>query len=99
MTDDRVTLVNATGRALGLTSSASPRPTPVVPPGAEVTVDAWAVPSLLGSGRFVAPRDEDAVLRGEALDARLDELGLPKTGTADEKRARVAEHDNQEEMI
>jgi hypothetical protein len=30
-------------------------------------------------------------LKGEALDAKLDELGLAKTGTADEKRARVAE--------
>ncbi|WP_447643172.1 hypothetical protein [Nocardioides zeae] len=32
-------------------------------------------------------------LKGQALDDALEERGLPKTGTADEKRARVAEHD------
>ena len=31
-------------------------------------------------------------LRGAALDAALEEAGLPKTGSADEKRARYAEH-------
>lgn len=46
-----------------------------------------------GSGG--ADGDED-VLRGEALDAALEERGLPKTGSADEKRARVAEHDEAE---
>jgi hypothetical protein len=30
-------------------------------------------------------------LRGKALDDALAEKGLPKTGTADEKRARLAE--------
>lgn len=33
-----------------------------------------------------------ADLKGEALDAALEEAGLVKTGSADEKRARLAEH-------
>jgi hypothetical protein len=37
----------------------------------------------------VEPED----LKGQALEDALDERGLPKTGSADEKRARVAEHD------
>ena len=32
-----------------------------------------------------------AELRGAALDEALEQAGLPKTGTADEKRARLAE--------
>ena len=31
-------------------------------------------------------------LRGEALDQALTDAGLSKSGTADEKRARLAEH-------
>lgn len=34
----------------------------------------------------------DEVLRGAALDQALDDAGLSKAGTADEKRARLAEH-------
>lgn len=37
--------------------------------------------------------EPDVELKGQALDDALEERGLPKTGTADEKRARVAEHD------
>lgn len=37
---------------------------------------------------------EDHELKGAALDAALDAAGLPKTGTADEKRARLAEHND-----
>jgi hypothetical protein len=37
--------------------------------------------------------EPDEELKGEALDKALEERGLPKTGSADEKRARVAEHD------
>jgi len=41
--------------------------------------------------------DEDesdaSELRGQALEDALNERGLPHTGTADEKRARVAEYD------
>jgi hypothetical protein len=32
-------------------------------------------------------------LKGKALDEALDEAGLPKAGSADEKRARLAEHE------
>lgn len=32
-------------------------------------------------------------LKGQALEDALEERGLPKSGTADEKRARVSEHD------
>lgn len=35
---------------------------------------------------------EDGVLRGAALDQALEEAGLPKGGTADEKRARLEDH-------
>lgn len=40
-----------------------------------------------------ATPEPEVELKGEALDAALDERGLPKTGTADEKRARVAEYE------
>jgi hypothetical protein len=36
-----------------------------------------------------APASE---LKGDALDAALRDAGLPLSGTADEKRARLAEH-------
>lgn len=40
------------------------------------------------------PADETAdELKGQALEDALKERGLVTTGTADEKRARVAEHD------
>lgn len=32
-------------------------------------------------------------LKGKALDDALEAAGLPKSGTADEKRARLAEHE------
>jgi hypothetical protein len=35
---------------------------------------------------------DDEVLKGKALDAALTDAGLPTTGTADEKRARLADH-------
>lgn len=37
--------------------------------------------------------DGDVVLKGKALDEALEERGLSKSGTADEKRARVEEYD------
>ena len=36
------------------------------------------------------PKPED--LKGEALDAALKDAELPTSGSADEKRARLAEH-------
>lgn len=39
------------------------------------------------------PAEPDpADLKGQALDDALETAGLPKSGTADEKRARLAEH-------
>lgn len=38
-----------------------------------------------------SPDDGVTTLKGAALDAALDDAGLDKTGTADEKRARLAE--------
>ena len=39
-----------------------------------------------------ATDEDDEILRGAALDDALAEAGLSKTGTADEKRARLADH-------
>lgn len=36
--------------------------------------------------------EEPVELKGQALDDALEEAGLPKTGTADEKRERLAAH-------
>lgn len=36
--------------------------------------------------------DGEVELKGKALDAALEEAGLPTTGTAAEKRAALAEH-------
>lgn len=38
-----------------------------------------------------APIDTGEI-KGAALDQALEDAGLPKTGTADEKRQRLAEH-------
>lgn len=40
--------------------------------------------------RTGAPAPDE--LKGAALDEALDAAGLPKSGSADEKRARLAEH-------
>lgn len=42
-----------------------------------------------GFDRYESPASP-AELKGAALNAALDEAGLSKTGTADEKRARLA---------
>jgi hypothetical protein len=39
-----------------------------------------------------AAADVAEELKGKALDQALEEAGLPKSGSADEKRARLAEH-------
>lgn len=36
--------------------------------------------------------DDGEVLRGEALDKALEDAGLSKSGTADEKRERLRQH-------
>lgn len=43
-------------------------------------------------GDTVPGSEPAAELKGAALDEALEAAGLPKTGTADEKRARLAEH-------
>lgn len=40
----------------------------------------------------IAAEAEAQRLKGAALDAALEEAGLPRTGSADEKRQRLAEH-------
>lgn len=40
-----------------------------------------------------AAADDAAKLKGQALEDALEKRGLPKTGTADEKRAAVANYD------
>lgn len=57
-----------------------------------------AEPSLLAGhpdyrGSDAGEQDGEEELKGQALDDALEERGLVKTGTADEKRARVAEYD------
>lgn len=41
----------------------------------------------------ILSEDEALGLKGKALDEALDAAGLSKAGTADEKRARLAEHE------
>lgn len=40
----------------------------------------------------IGPPSGDDELRGAALDAALRDAGLPTSGTADEKRQRLADH-------
>lgn len=44
----------------------------------------------------VVPVDD---LKGKSLDAELERRGLPKTGTADERRAAVAAHAAAEAIV
>jgi hypothetical protein len=41
----------------------------------------------------ILSEDEALALKGAALDEAIDKAGLPKSGTADEKRARLAEYE------
>ena len=64
----------------------------VVTPAVFVEAAADLQPS--GEAENASDDSDDAEeLKGEALDAALEERGLPKSGTADEKRQRVAEYD------
>lgn len=49
------------------------------------------------NGSDGADGGDGELLRGEALEDALEERGLPKTGSADEKRRRVAEYDARED--
>lgn len=46
-----------------------------------------------GAGDAQGGPESETILKGAALDAALEEAGLSKSGTADEKRARLAEHE------
>lgn len=62
------------------------------------TDDLEALGGQLTAAVYGEPETEqepEVELKGEALDKALEERGLSKSGTADEKRARVAEHDAQ----
>lgn len=58
--------------------------------GAAETDDEAALAYFAANGYAV--EDAAAELKGQALDDALDAADLPKSGTADEKRARLAEH-------
>lgn len=66
------------------------RPSAVSPDSRDITVPARYADAILARGDF-APAGEDA-LKGRELDEALVAAGLPKTGTADDKRARLAEY-------
>lgn len=57
-----------------------------------VLEDAYAARGFEVESRSEKPADGSDDLKGKALDEALDAAGLPKSGTADEKRARLAEH-------
>jgi hypothetical protein len=46
----------------------------------------------------VTEAEEAHELKGAALDEALDRAGLSKSGTADEKRARLADHTTEQEQ-
>jgi hypothetical protein len=80
------------------TAAATDRTPIELTPGEKQDVIAAGGPGLtLGQSDPDVPdpveQEPEVELKGEALDAALEERGLPKTGSADEKRARVAEHD------
>lgn len=96
---ERVSLTYAGDVALEVGAGANPNPS-IVLPGETVEVDEWAAESLLNSGgpwRAVGATP-DGVLTGKALTAALKDADLPTTGTAAEKRARLAEHEAQLEQ-
>lgn len=62
------------------------------PSGPVVLVAGDKVPDGVEVGaHLLGPEDGPVVLKGEQLEAALEAAGLSKAGTADEKRARLAE--------
>lgn len=57
-----------------------------------VTDDVAVIGYCQSAGYLVEFDEGPTVLKGAELEAALDEAGLSKAGTADEKRARLAEH-------
>lgn len=89
--EQRVTLTYVGDDAVKVGGWVDPVPA-IVEPGQDVEVASGAVEALLASGRFTAAGNAPDILRGEQLDAALRDAGLPLTGTADDKRQRLAEH-------
>lgn len=96
---DRVSVTYTGEDALEVFAGANPNPS-IVTHGDDVEVDEWAATSLLNSGgpwRAVGAAP-DGVLTGKALTAALAAEGLPTTGTAAEKRARLLEHEQAQQL-
>lgn len=53
----------------------------------------------IGHYSRVVSDGEAAELKGNALDEALEQAGLSKSGSADDKRARLAEYANTDEEI
>lgn len=60
---------------------------------AELDPDAPNTGVSAGEPERVLSEEESLALKGKALDEALDAAGLPKTGSADEKRERLAAHE------
>lgn len=71
----------------------SPAPTTENPSGNPQTGQDSSAPSTDGESKTSPESADQPELKGAELDQALTDRGLSKTGTADEKRARVAEHD------
>jgi hypothetical protein len=63
-----------------------------VPRSALRHMEGWAPATDAAAEETDADSGDDEGLKGKALDAALTDAGLPTTGTADEKRARLADH-------
>lgn len=64
-------------------------------------LDVLDQPAVADNGRPLGPREaaeSSSDLKGAALDEALEQAGLPKTGSADEKRARLAAHNDTTEV-
>lgn len=57
-----------------------------------VEAPAAGAPATSEDIELAAQKLEASQLKGEELEKALEDADLPKTGTADEKRARLAEH-------
>lgn len=93
---ERVSVTYTGEDAVEVFAGAAPNPS-IVQPGETVEVEEWAATSLLNSGGpwRTAGAAPEGVLKGKALDDALVKAGLPTTGTAAEKRARLAENEQQ----
>lgn len=88
---DRASLKYTGDRVVTIGGDANAVPA-LIRPGDVVEVNTSAVEALIASGEFTVEGAAPPELRGEQLDDALRDAGLPLTGTADEKRQRLAEH-------